>query len=168
MFCYQGWSSQNACQNSKKGRPWSDCFLRSSLDRHCLSRPFCHATSVWNFRTSTVVFFANCTHVSTVRNRQISQLMGFGINDKSINSSWNVFRTDFSRYLFTTSFIEKLRLMKNIQEHLCQLFQTVSPSKMLAIHLCLDVLFGHFKQSANKPRARCQSRSYIALQKISS
>ena len=28
---YQGWSSQKDCQNSKQGRPWSDCFFRSSL-----------------------------------------------------------------------------------------------------------------------------------------
>ena len=28
--------------------------------------------------------------------------------------------------------------------------------------LCLDALFGHFKQSANKPSLRCQSKSYIA------
>ena len=27
----QGWNSQNACQNSKQGRPWSDCFFRSCL-----------------------------------------------------------------------------------------------------------------------------------------
>ena len=52
--------------------------------------------------------------------------------------------------------------MKSIQEHLRQLLQTVSPSKMLAVPLCLDALFGHFKQSANKPSPRCQSRSYIA------
>ena len=29
--CYQDWNSQNACQNSKQGKPWSDCFFRSSL-----------------------------------------------------------------------------------------------------------------------------------------
>ena len=40
--------------------------------------------------------------------------------------------------------------MKSIQEHLHQLLQTVSPPKMLAIPLCLDALFVHFKQSANK------------------
>ena len=28
---YQGWSSQYAWHNSKQGRPWSDCFWRSSL-----------------------------------------------------------------------------------------------------------------------------------------
>ena len=28
---YHDWNSQNACQNSKQGRPWSDCFFRSSL-----------------------------------------------------------------------------------------------------------------------------------------
>ena len=28
---FQGWNSQNACQNSKQGWPWSDCFFRSSL-----------------------------------------------------------------------------------------------------------------------------------------
>ena len=33
--------------------------------------------------------------------------------------------------------------MKSIQEYLRQLLQTVSQSKMLAIHLCLDVLFVH-------------------------
>ena len=27
----QWWNSQNASQNSKQGRPWSDCFFRSSL-----------------------------------------------------------------------------------------------------------------------------------------
>ena len=32
-FCSQlkCWNYQNACQNSKQGRPWSDCFFRSSL-----------------------------------------------------------------------------------------------------------------------------------------
>ena len=40
-FCSQinvgklGWNPQNASQNSKQGRPWSDCFFISSL-----SRPF--------------------------------------------------------------------------------------------------------------------------------
>ena len=28
---FQGWNSQNACQNSQQRRTWSDCFLRSSL-----------------------------------------------------------------------------------------------------------------------------------------
>ena len=56
--------------------------------------------------------------------------------------------------------------MKSIQEHLRQLLQTVSPSKMLAIPLCLDALFGHFKQSSNKPSQRCQSRCYIAPPKF--
>ena len=40
--------------------------------------------------------------------------------------------------------------MISIQKHLRQLLQTVS-SKMLPIILCLDALFEHFKQSANKP-----------------
>ena len=44
------------------------------------------------------------------------------------------------------------------QEHLHQLLQTVSPPKMLAIPLCLDALFVHFKQSANKTSPRCQSK----------
>ena len=44
-----------------------------------------------------------------------------------------------------------MNLMKRIQEHLRQLLQTVSPSKMLVIPLCSDALFGHFKQSWNKP-----------------
>ena len=26
---YQGWNLQNTCQNSKQGRPWSDCFSSS-------------------------------------------------------------------------------------------------------------------------------------------
>ena len=47
-------------------------------------------------------------------------------------------------------------------EKLRQLLQTISPSKMLAIYLCLDVLFVHFNQSANKPSARCQLKSYVA------
>ena len=38
--------------------------------------------------------------------------------------------------------------MKSIREHLRQLLQTISPSMMLAIPLCLDALFRHFKQSA--------------------
>ena len=28
---YWGWNSQNSCQNSKQGRPWSDCFFRRTL-----------------------------------------------------------------------------------------------------------------------------------------
>ena len=28
---FQGVDSQSACQNSKEGRPWSDCYFRSSL-----------------------------------------------------------------------------------------------------------------------------------------
>ena len=32
--------------------------------------------------------------------------------------------------------------------------------------LCLDALFGHFKQSSNKPSPRCQSRRYIAPPKF--
>ena len=28
---YQSWHSQNACENIKQKRPWSDCFSRSSL-----------------------------------------------------------------------------------------------------------------------------------------
>ena len=28
---FQGWNSQNAFQNIKQGRPWSDCYFRSSL-----------------------------------------------------------------------------------------------------------------------------------------
>ena len=39
--------------------------------------------------------------------------------------------------------------MKSMQEH--QLHKTVSPSKTQAIPLRLDAIFGHFKQSANKP-----------------
>ena len=46
-----------------------------------------------------------------------------------------------------------------IQEHLRQLLQTVSPSKMLQITLCLDALFGHFY----KPIPRCQSKSYNSI-----
>ena len=30
-FGFQGWHSQNACQNSKQGRSRSDCFFRRSL-----------------------------------------------------------------------------------------------------------------------------------------
>ena len=44
--------------------------------------------------------------------------------------------------------------MKTIQEHLRQLLQNVSSSKMLPITLCLDALFGYFKQSANKPKSK--------------
>ena len=68
----------------------------------------------------------------------------------------------FSLKLFTTLSNENLLPMKRIQKHLRQLLQTVSTSKMLGIHLCLDALFGHFKQSANKPSPTCQSKSNIA------
>ena len=49
------------------------------------------------------------------------------------------------------SFIEKLIPIKSIQERLRQLLKTVPTSKMLQVSLCLDALFEHFKQSANKP-----------------
>ena len=53
---YQGWNSQNACQKSKQGRPWSDCFLGSSLIWVC---PVCldswQAITVQNFRTFTLL-----------------------------------------------------------------------------------------------------------------
>ena len=32
---YQGWYSQNDCLKCKQGRPWSDCYIRSSLIRVC-------------------------------------------------------------------------------------------------------------------------------------
>ena len=48
--------------------------------------------------------------------------------------------------------------MISIQEHLRQLLQTVSPSKMLPITLSLDAPLGLFKLSANKPSPRCQSK----------
>ena len=53
---YQGWNSQNTCQNSKQGRPWSDCFLRSSLIWVCTvcPGPFWLADRVWNFRTFAI------------------------------------------------------------------------------------------------------------------
>ena len=70
----------------------------------------------------------------------------------------------FLELFFHDSFLvhhlsKKLLLMISIQEHLCQLLQTVSPSKMLPITLCLDALFGDFKQSAKK-------KSKIASQKV--
>ena len=37
--------------------------------------------------------------------------------------------------------------MKSIQEHLCQLLQTDSTSKMLQVALCLDVLFEHLSKA---------------------
>ena len=51
--------------------------------------------------------------------------------------------------------------MKIIQEHLRQLLQTVPTSKMLQVPLCVDAIFEHFKQSANKPSPRCKLKSYI-------
>ena len=42
-----------ACKNSKQGRPEPDCF--------CLAWPFWQATSVQNFRTSTLL---NCLRIS--------------------------------------------------------------------------------------------------------
>ena len=50
-------NSQNACQNSKRGRPWSDCFFRSSLIRVCAVCIclFWQTSSVQNFRTFTKI-----------------------------------------------------------------------------------------------------------------
>ena len=53
--------------------------------------------------------------------------------------------------------------MKSIHEYLCQLLQTVPTSKMLQVPLCLDALFEHFKQSANKQSPRCQSKVTLHL-----
>ena len=32
---FQGWNSQNACQNSKQGRSWSDCFKEAVWSQVC-------------------------------------------------------------------------------------------------------------------------------------
>ena len=53
---------QNICQNSKQGKPRSDCFFRLLLQKqsdqalHCLSRPFLQAASIQNFRIFTLMF----------------------------------------------------------------------------------------------------------------
>ena len=58
---YQGWNSQSVCQNSKQGRPWSDCFYRTSLFWVCsvclglLSRK---QVTIRNFRAFTLI---SCT-----------------------------------------------------------------------------------------------------------
>ena len=44
--------------------------------------------------------------------------------------------------------------MKSVQEYIRQLLQTVPTSKMLQVPLCLDALFEHFKQSANKTKSK--------------
>ena len=44
---------------------------------------------------------------------------------------------------------KKLLPLKSMHEH--KLHKTVSQSKMQAIPLRLEAIFGHFKQSANKP-----------------
>ena len=47
----------NACQNSKQGRPWSDCFFGSSLIWVCaVCLGLFAATSVQNFRIFTVLY----------------------------------------------------------------------------------------------------------------
>ena len=54
---YKGWHSQNACQNSKEGRPKLDSFSRSSLIwvyAVCLGQFGRQDNSVWNCRTSTI------------------------------------------------------------------------------------------------------------------
>ena len=52
---YQGWNSQNTYLNSKQGRPWSDCFWRSSLIWVCLvCLSIWQTTSVQSIRASTV------------------------------------------------------------------------------------------------------------------
>ena len=57
---YQGWPSQNACHNSKQGRPRSDCFFnifpqkQSDLGLYCLSMPFWQETSVQNDRNTSL------------------------------------------------------------------------------------------------------------------
>ena len=77
-----------------------------------------------------------------------------------LNSSCNVSRNFLLRHL------SKTYPMKSIQEHLRQLLQIFSTAKMLQVPLCLDSLFEQFKQSANKPRPRCQSKRYIAPPKF--
>ena len=72
----------------------------------------------------------------------------------------------FLMIAFYNIFDKKTSSLKSIQQHFCQLLQTVSPPKMLTIALCLDVLFGHFKQRANTPSPRCRSKSYIAPPKF--
>ena len=76
----------------------------------------------------------------------------------SLNSSCNVFRNVFFAIAFYYIIYRKTSPMISIQEHLHQLLQAVSPSKMLQIFMCLDVLFEHFKHSSNKPSPRCQSK----------
>ena len=69
--------SQNACQNSKLGRPWSDCFSRSSLIRlllkkqsdlglHCLSRPFWLATNIGIFPVAYLAILLSREQITEV------------------------------------------------------------------------------------------------------
>ena len=70
-FCSQieCWFSRlqftNACQNSKQGIPWSDCFWWSSLIWvcHCLSRLFGRQLVFKIFRTFTVRVFDEFNHL---------------------------------------------------------------------------------------------------------
>ena len=54
----QAWNSQIACQNSKQGRPLTDCFFRSSLIWVC---PICislfYRQLVFEIRTFTVIWY---------------------------------------------------------------------------------------------------------------
>ena len=56
LVIIQGWNSQNACQDSKQRRPWSDCFFRSRLIWVCTVSLclFLQVPSVRYLRTFTV------------------------------------------------------------------------------------------------------------------
>ena len=66
---YKSWNSQNACQKSKQGRPWSGIFFRSSLICGCtvclglLAGNY----SFWNFRNIMYMYVDNaCHHTSHI------------------------------------------------------------------------------------------------------
>ena len=64
----------------------------------------------------------------------------------------------FFELIFRNNFLER-HISKNLSDEnysgtsppTSSLLQTVPTSKILQVPLCLDVLFEHFKQSANKP-----------------
>ena len=63
---------------------------------------------------------------------------------KLVTKNKQISRCNVTELFCAIAFIERLLPIISIQEYLRRLLQTVSPSKMLPITLCLDALFGHF------------------------
>ena len=88
FVCYKGWNSQNACQNSKQGRAWSDCFFRSSLIWVCPFFPACNTGSIkfWSLPQGVRIWNFEEKNNQKKQTRKIFRLC-FWLNDDALNSS---------------------------------------------------------------------------------